>query len=157
MWTHLFSSRTQKLSISAATIAGLAPVKIARCQVIWLIIWWVFFLLISKASKAVQSLYDSDDSFSLLQFYRKSNCGIQIGGECLYNTVVSPDKTRVECSTAVLSLTWFYVQESSEPHCMSFKSYEPAIRDITEIDERSWGVSLPAAGSYSAILYKLQK
>ena len=34
MWTHLFSSRTQKLSISAAKIAGLAPVKIARCQVI---------------------------------------------------------------------------------------------------------------------------
>ena len=34
MWIHLFSSRTQKLSISAATISGLAPVKIARCQVI---------------------------------------------------------------------------------------------------------------------------
>ncbi len=33
------------------------------------------FLLISKAIKVVQSLYDSDDSFSLLQFYRKSNRG----------------------------------------------------------------------------------
>ena len=32
-WTHLYSSRTQKLSTSAATIAGRAPVKIARCQV----------------------------------------------------------------------------------------------------------------------------
>ena len=28
-WTHLFPSRTQKLSTSAATIAGLASVKIA--------------------------------------------------------------------------------------------------------------------------------
>ena len=33
-WTHLFSSRTQKLSTSAATIAKLALVKIAHCQVL---------------------------------------------------------------------------------------------------------------------------
>ena len=32
-WSHLFPSRTQKLSILAAKIAGHAPVKIARCQV----------------------------------------------------------------------------------------------------------------------------
>ena len=32
-WTHLYPSRTQKLSILAVTIAGPAPVKITRCQV----------------------------------------------------------------------------------------------------------------------------
>ena len=31
-WTHLFSSRTQKLSTSAATISRRALVKIARRQ-----------------------------------------------------------------------------------------------------------------------------
>ena len=50
MWTHLYSSRTQKLSISAATISGRAPVKIARCQVKWLILGWVFFLRLRKTS-----------------------------------------------------------------------------------------------------------
>ena len=33
-WVHLFPSRTQKLSTSAATIAGPAPVKTAHRQVI---------------------------------------------------------------------------------------------------------------------------
>ena len=33
-WSHLFPSRTQKLSIPAVKIAMLAIVKIARCQVI---------------------------------------------------------------------------------------------------------------------------
>ena len=33
-WSHLFPSRTQKLSISSANIAMLAIVKLASCQVI---------------------------------------------------------------------------------------------------------------------------
>ena len=32
-WTHLNSSRTQKLSTFTATIVGLAPAKIASCRV----------------------------------------------------------------------------------------------------------------------------
>ena len=36
-WTHLNSSRTQKLSTFTATIVGLAPAKIASC-------WVLFFL-----------------------------------------------------------------------------------------------------------------
>ena len=37
---HLYPYRTQKLSAPAVTIAGLAPVKIAHCQLLTL---WVFF------------------------------------------------------------------------------------------------------------------
>ena len=33
-WTHLNSSRTQKLSTFTATIVGLAPAKIASCRVL---------------------------------------------------------------------------------------------------------------------------
>ena len=35
-WTHLNSSRTQKLSTFTATIVGLAPAKIASCRVLFL-------------------------------------------------------------------------------------------------------------------------
>ena len=34
-WTHLNSSRTQKLSTFTATIVGLAPAKIASCRVLF--------------------------------------------------------------------------------------------------------------------------
>ena len=37
-WTHLNSSRTQKLSTFTATIVGLAPAKIASCRVLFRII-----------------------------------------------------------------------------------------------------------------------
>ena len=39
-WTHLNSSRTQKLSTFTATIVGLAPAKIASCRVLF----FAFFL-----------------------------------------------------------------------------------------------------------------
>ena len=45
-WTHLNSSRTQKLSTFTATIVGLAPAKIASCRVF-------FFLLYSKAKSFI--------------------------------------------------------------------------------------------------------
>ena len=43
-WTHLNSSRTQKLSTFTATIVGLAPAKIASCRVLF------FYLYIQKPS-----------------------------------------------------------------------------------------------------------
>ena len=46
-WTHLNSSRTQKLSTFTATIVGLAPAKIASCRVLF------FFLLYSKAKSFI--------------------------------------------------------------------------------------------------------
>ena len=47
-WTHLNSSRTQKLSTFTATIVGLAPAKIASCRVLFFYICAelsAFFLL----------------------------------------------------------------------------------------------------------------
>ena len=43
-WTHLNSSRTQKLSTFTATIVGLAPAKIASCRVLFLYICSVCLL-----------------------------------------------------------------------------------------------------------------
>ena len=43
-WVHLFPSRTQKLSTSAATIAGPAPVKTAHRQVTGSHLWAFFFV-----------------------------------------------------------------------------------------------------------------
>ena len=43
-WTHLTSSRTQKLSTFTATIVGLAPAKIASCRVLFLYICSVCLL-----------------------------------------------------------------------------------------------------------------
>ena len=47
-WTHLNSSRTQKLSTFTATIVGLAPAKIASCRVLFF-----FCLLHSKAKSFI--------------------------------------------------------------------------------------------------------
>ena len=41
-WTHLNSSRTQKLSTFTATIVGLAPAKIASCRVLFFILLRTF-------------------------------------------------------------------------------------------------------------------
>ena len=41
-WTHLNSSRTQKLSTFTAKIVGLAPAKIASC---WVLFFYLFFYL----------------------------------------------------------------------------------------------------------------
>ena len=49
-WTHLFPSRTQKLSTSAATIAGLASVKIALRRS-FLPLHEAFFMVTINAAK----------------------------------------------------------------------------------------------------------
>ena len=49
-WTHLSTSRTQKLSTSMAKIVGPAPAKIAHCQVVDSgTVRFRFFLCISMA------------------------------------------------------------------------------------------------------------
>ena len=40
-WTHLNSSRTQKLSTFTATIVGLAPAKIASCRVLFFCLFFI--------------------------------------------------------------------------------------------------------------------
>ena len=60
-WTHLNSSRTQKLSTFTATIVGLAPAKIASCRVL-------FFTYIFKS----QVFIYLDLAFFLAHFFHIS-------------------------------------------------------------------------------------
>ena len=58
-WTHLNSSRTQKLSTFTATIVGLAPAKIASCRVLF------FYLVYSKAKSLFTLTWLFSDSLIL--------------------------------------------------------------------------------------------
>ena len=62
-WTHLNSSRTQKLSTFTATIVGLAPAKIASCRVLF---FTYFFTYIFKS----QVFIYLDLAFFLTQIFR---------------------------------------------------------------------------------------
>ena len=62
-WTHLNSSRTQKLSTFTATIVGLAPAKIASCRVLFFFTY--FFTYIFKS----QVFIYLDLAFFLAHFF----------------------------------------------------------------------------------------
>ena len=62
-WTHLNSSRTQKLSTFTATIVGLAPAKIASCRVLFF--YLLFYLYIQKPSLYLLRLGFFSDSLIL--------------------------------------------------------------------------------------------
>ena len=62
-WTHLNSSRTQKLSTFTATIVGLAPAKIASCRVQFFYLF--FYLYIQKPSLYLLRLGFFSDSLIL--------------------------------------------------------------------------------------------
>ena len=52
-WTHLNSSRTQKLSTFTATIVGLAPAKIASCRVLF---FYIKILVSEQGNAACEKL-----------------------------------------------------------------------------------------------------